>query len=73
MISVDVQKRSWWTPARPQVQHTSPIAVNAHAFPDRVVGKAIRYGVYNPVQNIGRVTVGTDHDRAKFSVVSGDG
>lgn len=48
----------------------SPIEVNAHDCPDPQVGKAIPYGVYDPVQNTGFVNVGTDHDTASFAVAS---
>ena len=41
-----------------------------HDFPDRAVGKAIPYGVYDVVNNSGFVNVGTDHDTPVFAVTS---
>jgi hypothetical protein len=47
-----------------------PVAVNVHDFPNPEVGKAIPYGLYDPAQNSGWVSVGTDHDRASFAVAT---
>src|SRR5487761_1717794 len=47
-----------------------PVRVDAHDFPDRDLGKAIPYGVYDLVANAGWVNVGTDHDTAAFAVES---
>ena len=33
-----------------------------HDFPDKELGKAIPYGVYDVTGNEGWVSVGTDHD-----------
>ena len=44
--------------------------VQAHDFPNAVLGKAIPYGVYDPVSNTGWVNVGIDHDTADFAVAS---
>ena len=52
---------------RPKKQ---PREVNAHDFPDAAQGKAIPYGVYDPVHKTGYVNVGTDHDTADFAVAS---
>ena len=38
----------------------APMEVQAHDFPDAVLGKAIPYGVYDPVSNTGWVNVGID-------------
>ncbi len=37
---------------------------------DKDLGKAIPYGIYDPTDNAGWVTVGTDHDTAEFAVES---
>jgi hypothetical protein len=74
VVSVDAKKkelvgtfknggRDW----QPQGQ---PEQVNVHDFPDKQVGKAIPYGVYDVGRNAGWVTVGRDHDTATFAVAS---
>ena len=45
-----------------------PPEVNAYDFPDKELGRAIPYGVYDTTLNEGRVSVGTDHDTAEFAV-----
>jgi transposase len=47
-----------------------PIEVNMHDFPDKTLGKAIPYGVYDLAMNKGYVTVGITHDTAEFAVAS---
>ncbi len=47
-----------------------PVRVDAHDFPDRDLGKAIPYGVYDLAANAGWVSIGTDHDTAAFAVES---
>jgi hypothetical protein len=74
VISVDAKKkelvgefknagREW----QPQGQ---PECVQVHDFPDRDLGKAIPYGVYDLTANQGWVSVGIDHDTAAFAVQS---
>lgn len=71
-ISVDTKKkelvgdfknggRQW----RPQ---GDPQEVRVHDFPDKKLGKAIPYGVYDLARNAGWVSVGVDHDTAAFAV-----
>lgn len=73
-ISVDTKKkelvgdfrnggREW----RPQGK---PEEVRVHDFPDKSLGKAIPYGVYDLVHNQGWVSVGIDHDTAQLAVNS---
>jgi len=45
-----------------------PEEVRTHDFPDRDLGKAIPYGVYDLAANQGWVSVGIDHDTASFAV-----
>ncbi len=45
-----------------------PEPVRTHDFPDKVLGKAAPYGVYDFTANEGWVSVGTDHDTATFAV-----
>jgi hypothetical protein len=72
VISIDTKKnelvgnfhnagQEWQPQGRPE-------AVNVHDFPDKELGKAIPYGVYDLIQNAGWVSVGCDHDTAQFAV-----
>jgi len=47
-----------------------PERVNAHDFPDKDLGKAIPYGIYDVADNTGWVSVGTDHDTSAFAVAT---
>jgi hypothetical protein len=73
-ISVDTKKkelvgdfknggREW----RPRGQ---PQEVRVHDFPDPKRNKAIPYGVYDLTRNEGWVSVGLDHDTARFAAAS---
>jgi transposase len=74
VVSVDAKKKELvgefrnggreWRPAG------EPVQVDTHDFPDRELGKAIPYGVYDLTANTGWVSVGTDHDTAAFAVAS---
>ena len=41
--------------------------VLVHDFMDKELGKAIPYGVYDVTENQGWVSVGIDHDTARFA------
>lgn len=45
-----------------------PERVNVHDFPDKDLGKAIPYGIYDVSANTGWVCVGCDHDTSAFAV-----
>jgi hypothetical protein len=45
-----------------------PIKVKTHDFPDKKLGKAVPYGVYDITSNEAGVTVGIGHDTAEFAV-----
>jgi hypothetical protein len=71
VISVDTKKkelvgdfknggREW----RPQGE---PEEVRVHDFMEKHLGKAIPYGVYDVTENEGWVSVGIDHDTARFA------
>ena len=45
-----------------------PEQVNVYDFVDKDLGRANPYGVYNMTNNLGWVSVGTDHDTASFAV-----
>ena len=47
-----------------------PEHVRVYDFPDKELGKAIPYGVYDVTTNAGWVSVGTDHDTAAFAVAT---
>ncbi len=44
-----------------------PEEVKMHDFPDKKLGKAIPYGLYDLASNEGWVSVGIDHDTAQFA------
>jgi hypothetical protein len=74
VISVDTKKKELvgryanggreWQPAG------EPEEALTHDFPDRRVGKAIPYGVYDLGWDLGWVNVGVDHDTSSFAVES---
>lgn len=74
VISVDTKKKELvgqfknsgreWRPAG------EPVEVEVHDFPDKELGKAIPYGIYDLAADSGWVNVGTDHDTAAFAVAS---
>lgn len=74
VISVDTKKKELvgnysnrgleW---RPQAE---PQKTLVHDFPDKELGKAIPYGIYDLGRNEGWVSVGIDHDTAEFAIDS---
>ena len=74
VISVDTKKKELvgnyanngveWQPAG------QPVRVSVHDFPDKQLGKAVPYGVYDLTANVGWVNVGTDADTGAFAVAS---
>jgi hypothetical protein len=46
----------------------APEQVNVHDFIDPKLSRAVPYGVYDITNNVGWVSVGTDHDTATFAV-----
>lgn len=71
-ISVDMKKKevvgSYKNGGRELRPHYDPEVVNAHDFPDKEVGKALPYGVYDLAENEAWVSVGISHDTAEFAV-----
>jgi hypothetical protein len=53
--------REWRRQGRPEL-------VNVHDFIDPKLSRAVPYGVYDITNNVGWVSVGTDHDTATFAV-----
>jgi Rhodopirellula transposase DDE domain len=74
VVSVDAKKKELvgnyknagqeWQPGG------EPAEVKVHDFPDRKLGKAVPYGVYDLSNNEGWVSVGINHDTAQFAVAS---
>jgi hypothetical protein len=74
VISVDTKKKELvglfanagrqWRPSG------EPVEVNVHDFADKLLGKAVPYGVYDTTADTGWVNVGTDADTAAFAVES---
>jgi hypothetical protein len=71
-ISVDAKKKelvgNYRNSGREWEPKGQPERVNTHDFPDKKVGKAIPYGVYDLAEDEGWVSVGCDHDTASFAV-----
>ena len=74
MISVDTKKKElvgdFRNSGREWRPKGSPEAVRVHDFADKELGKAIPYGVYDVINNVGWVNVGISSDTAAFAVES---
>ncbi len=72
VISVDTKKKELIGPfknaGREWRPKGEPEEVRVHDFMDKQLGKVIPYGVYDLSQNEGWVSVGIDHDTARFAV-----
>lgn len=72
VISVDTKKKelvgAYKNGGKEYRPTKSPEPVNVHDFPDKELGKAIPYGIYDVSANAGWVSVGTDHDTSAFAV-----
>jgi hypothetical protein len=72
VISVDTKKKelvgAFHQGGREWQPKGTPQEVAVHDFPDKELGKAIPYGVYDLARNEGWVSVGCDHDTAAFAV-----
>lgn len=73
-ISVDTKKKEplgkMKNPGKTYRRKGQPIDVNTHDFPDKELGKAVPYGIYDIGRNEAGVTVGIGHDTAEFAVAS---
>jgi transposase len=73
-ISIDTKKKelvgSYANGGREWRPKGEPVAVNVHDFPDKELGKAIPYGVYDIGANEGFVNVGITNETAAFAVAS---
>ncbi len=74
VISVDTKKKeligNYKNNGQIWLPKGKPTEVNMHDFPDKKLGKAIPYGVYNVGDNQGYVNVGINHDTGEFAVAS---
>lgn len=71
VISVDAKKKElvgeFRNAGREWQPQGEPLEVMIHDFMDKDLGKAIPYGVYDLTENQGWVSVGIDHDTARFA------
>jgi hypothetical protein len=71
VISVDTKKKeilgNFKNGGREWQPRGEPAEVLVHDFMDQELGKAIPYGVYDLTENQGWVSVGIDHDTARFA------
>lgn len=71
-ISVDTKKKeplgNMKNPGRTYRRKGNPVRVKTHDFPDKELGKAVPYGVYDITHNEAGVSVGISHDTAEFAV-----
>ncbi len=71
VVSVDTKKKElvgdFKNGGREWRRRGEPVEVRVHDFIDKTLGKAIPYGVYDVTHNEGWVSVGIDHDTARFA------
>jgi Rhodopirellula transposase DDE domain len=71
VVSVDTKKKElvgdFKNSGREYHPEGHPEGVRVHDFLDKELGKAIPYGVYDMTANEGWVSVGIDHDTARFA------
>lgn len=71
VVSVDTKKKElvgdFKNGGREWRPRGEPEEVRVHDFIDKTLGKAIPYGVYDVTHNEGWVSVGIDHDTARFA------
>jgi hypothetical protein len=74
VVSVDTKKKElvgdFKNGGRELRPKGDPELVRVHDFEIKALGKAAPYGIYDIAQNVGWVSVGTDHDTAGFAVAS---
>ena len=74
MVSIDTKKKElvgeFKNAGQEWERQGEPVKVSVHDFPDKKLGKAIPYGVYDLASNEGWVSVGIDHDTARFATTS---
>jgi hypothetical protein len=74
VVSVDTKKKElvgeFKNAGQEWQRQGEPEKVKVHDFPEKKLGKAIPYGVYDMARNEGWVSVGIDHDTAQFAAAS---
>ncbi len=74
VISVDTKKKeplgNMKNAGKTYRQKGDPVRVTTHDFPDKELGKAVPYGVYDLTHNEAGVSVGISHDTAEFALPS---
>ena len=74
VVSIDTKKKElvgeFKNMGREWEPQGAPVEVKVHDFPEKDLGKAIPYGVYDLASNEGWVSVGIDHDTALFATAS---
>jgi hypothetical protein len=74
VISVDTKKKenlgNYSNKGREYRPKKTPLETNTHDFPNKELGKAIPYGVYNIGRNEGWSNIGINHDTARFAANS---
>lgn len=72
VISVDTKKKElvgqYKNGGKELQPKGEPEKVNVYDFVDKELGRANPYGVYDITNNLGWISVGTDHDTASFAV-----
>jgi transposase len=73
-ISIDTKKKEslgkMKNSGKTYCRKGNPVDVKTHDFPDKELGKAVPYGVYDLAHNEAGVTVGIGHDTAEFAVAA---
>ncbi len=74
VVSVDTKKKElvgqYKNAGREWLPKGRPVEVLTHDFPDPKINKALPYGVYDVTHNEGWVSVGIDHDTARFATAT---
>ena len=74
VISIDTKKKEplgkLKNPGRTYRRKGDPEKVKTHDFPDKKLGKAVPYGVYDLTYNEAGVSVGISYDTAEFAVAA---
>lgn len=74
VISVDTKKKeligNYENAGREWEKSEQPVKVNVYDFPDKTIGKAVPYGIYDIAKNKGFVNVGKSYDTSSFAVSS---
>jgi transposase len=74
VISVDTKKKeplgNMKNAGKTYRKKGDPVRVTTHDFPDKQLGKAVPYGVYDVTHNEAGVSVGISHDTAEFAIAA---